>query len=97
MEVKIYETGSAKVLDFMIGFFIIGGLLDSSRRFLSKLMNADFLTAFLIATGLAGLALSIYLYGKRKYMGIGLFFAVVVGPLMVFGTYFLVGLGMSSH
>jgi len=97
MEVKVYETLGGKVLDFLLGFFILGGLFESMPPLFSKLMGPDSLTAILVAAGVVGLALSIYLYKRRKFIGIGFGVATIGGPLAVFLTYLLLGLSMGSR
>ena len=97
MEVKVYETSGGKILDFLLGFFILGGLFDPVLSLCAKAGNSGLMTAMFAASGAAALALTIYLYKKRKFMGIGFGLVAVVGPLIVFLTYLLLGLSMGSH
>jgi hypothetical protein len=97
MEVKVYETLGAKVLDFLLGFIILGGLFESVLPLCAKAGSPGLMTVMFAAAFAAALALSIYLYKRRKFMGIGFGLAAVGGPLIVFLTYLLLGLSMGRH
>jgi len=98
MEGKVYETLGGKILDFLLGFLILGGVFSSVLSLFARGAGSPgLMTAMFAAAGAAALALSIYLYKKRKFMGIGFGLAAVGGPLIVFVTYLLLGLSMGSH
>ncbi|MCX5785923.1 MAG: hypothetical protein NTX59_09565 [Elusimicrobia bacterium] len=83
MEDKIYVTRSSKFFDFLIGFVLIGGIFDLALKFTLPINNYMWVTPLLAAAALGGLMLSMYLYQKRKYMGIGLFSLLVCHVLAV--------------
>ena len=91
MDIKVYDSTSGKVADFLIGFFVLGGSLDLLLRFgLTGIIGSDPSLA-LPALGIAGVLsalLAVYLYGRRKFMGIG-FGAVLIGHLLAVSTYIL--------
>ena len=97
MEVKVYETMGVKILDFLLGFFILGGLFELLLSLCAGAGSPGLMTAMFAAAGAAALALTIYLYKKRKFMGIGFGIVAVGGPLIVFLTYLLLGLSMGRH
>ena len=72
MEEKIYDTKKAKVIDFLIGFFILGGVLDFAVSIVLKTAGYAGMPAVLAGSALAAIALGLLLYQKRRYMGIGL-------------------------
>ena len=96
MEVKVYETSGAKLLDFLLGFFILGGLFNSALILCAKSGSSGLVTVMLPAVCAAAMALAVYLYKKRKFMGIGLGL-VAIGPLIVFLTYMLAAMSMGGH
>ena len=88
MEDKIYVTKSSKFVDFLIGFFLIGGVFDLALKFALLRFNYTWATPVLAAAAFGGLMLSMYLYQKRKYMGIGIF-SLMVCHLLAVSPYLL--------
>jgi hypothetical protein len=105
MERKIYTKPSEKVIDFLIGFLLLPLLVVLINAFSYRLWG--FMKIIRIGyfhpiplfgstiLGLAELALAIYLCIKRKYIGIGLLFTLVVIPLVLLGTCLLILAGMN--
>lgn len=102
MEKKIYEKKSEKVIDFLIGFFLIptffgitiGFVLKAAEYYYKTIPNFcwSWILTFVL---LAELNEVISLYRKRKFIGIGLLFALVVVPLVLLGTCLLIMGGVS--
>jgi hypothetical protein len=91
MEKKVYENKSDKVIDFLIGFFLIPVVFGITSSFVSVLVRHSGSGPFIsIGLFLAELAGAIYLGRKRKYIGIGLLFIFVVLPLVAIGSCLLV-------
>lgn len=88
MEDNIYKTKGSKFIDFLIGFFLIGGAYDLALKFFLKQTGYERVTVSLLVAAAAGLALAAFLYQKRRYLGIGLFSAlaahiVAVSPYLL--------------
>jgi hypothetical protein len=102
MEKKIYENKREKVIDFLIGFlaipwgisllmFLIGSMIS---RF-NKTNYGPIYSILYIVVFLLELIFAIYIGRKRKYIGIGLLFALVIVPLVLLGTCLLIMSGTS--
>jgi len=95
VEKKVYQNKGEKVIDFLIGFFLIPGILSITIWCASIAVGyrnfGRFIPALVLLPELAG---AIYLCLKRKYMGIGWLFALVVVPLVLLGTCLLI-MGLS--
>ena len=104
MEKKVYEKKSEKVIDFLIGFLGIPwgtGLLLSLVGYLTSSLfrpNYNYLpigSILDVVLLVSCLIFAIYLGRKRKYIGIGLLYALVVVPLVLLGTCLLISGGAS--
>lgn len=93
MEEEVRQAWSGKFVDFLIGFFLIGGLSGIALKLAAASAGPDRLVEVLVSAALAGLALSGYLYHKRKYMGIGLFSLLAC---QVFAASMLLGMLLSA-
>ena len=83
-------TGSPLILALACAFITwIGPVSDSQAVRVGTLWFA--------AAGAAALALSICLFKRRKFMGIGFGLVAVFGPLIVFVTYLPPGPSMGGH
>lgn len=91
MEKKIYEKKSEKVIDFLIGFFLIPAFFGITTGFVSATVGyrnfGPLISIFVLLAEIVGV---IYLCRKRKFMGIGLLFALIVVPLVLLGTCLLI-------
>jgi hypothetical protein len=88
MEAHIYQTRGSKVIDFLIGFFLVAGVFEYALKLLLKRTGYTDLTGWMLGAAFAGLALSVFLYQKRRYMGIGFisvmgFHALAVSPYLL--------------
>lgn len=104
MEKKIYEKKSEKVIDFLIGFLAIpwgpGLLLSLAGYLTSSLFRSNYIyspigSILYVVLLVSYLIFAIYLGRKRKYIGIGLLYALVVIPLVLLGTCLLAWGGTS--
>lgn len=91
MEKKIYEKKSDKVIDFLIGFLLMPAFFAITTGFVSAAVgyrnSGSLISTFVLLAELVG---AIYLCRKRKYIGTGLLFALVVVPLVLLGTCLLI-------
>lgn len=90
METKIYQKKSEKIIDFLIGFLlipIVGIVSTYYSLFAASVPNSSFLYTilFMIVFGVE-IVLTICLGVKRKFIGIGLLYALVAVPLVLLGT-----------
>ena len=91
MEKKIYDKKSEKIIDFIIGFILIPVFFGITTNLVSsKVSHGNYGPLVLISVLLIELVGVIYLCRKRKYMGIGLLFTLVVLPLVLLGTCLLI-------
>jgi len=95
MEKKVYKSRREKVIDFLVGFIAIPFFLyfpilvrifpRPGYYYPRGLIFGSVFVWFLF------LALSAYIGFKRKFIGIGLLFSLIVVPLVALGTCFLFG------
>jgi uncharacterized membrane protein len=102
---KIYNKRSERIVDFLLGFFvlpiavnIIALLLTAmvyGLSYLSSGFGAGSVlgTVLPILTWLLTLPFAIYIGIKRKFIGIGLLFAIVIVPLVFLGGCLLISFG----
>lgn len=91
MEKKVYEKKIDKVIDFLIGFLLIPAFFGITTGFVSNVAGYRNLRPLIpVSVLVAELLGAIYLCRKRKYIGIGLLFALVVVPLVFLGTCLLI-------
>lgn len=94
MERKVYEKRSDKVIDFLIGFLLIPAFVGITIWFISILPGFRYFRGVIsLVVFIAEIVAAIYLCRRRKYMGIGLLYALVVVPLVLAGTCFLIFFG----
>lgn len=91
MKTEIYDKKSDKIIDFLIGFFLIPAFLGISSRVVFVLVDNGKVVPFIsLGVLLAELVGAIYLGLRRKYIGIGLLFSFVVVPVVLSGTCLLI-------
>lgn len=85
---KVYTKKSEKAIDFLVGFLAVPVGILSIYYFINPLTSA--LIVFVSIVLILGVIFSICLCFTRKFIRIGLLFAVIVIPvvlsLVVFGT-----------
>lgn len=103
MQKKVYVKRSEKVIDFLIGFFGLPFVITAASSMIGwwasnliKIRDFNYYAAgIFLVVWLLGIGFAIYLGIKRRYIGIGFLFAVVIVPLVLAGTCLLI-FGVSS-
>jgi hypothetical protein len=90
MEKKVYAKRSEKAIDFLLGFFFIPALFSIPFIVLRWVLKFRYYTIISPIVALLEIIFIIYICIKRKYIGIGLLFVLVVVPLAFLGTCLLI-------
>lgn len=83
MKEHVYTTEGSKVIDLLVGFFLFGGLSQPLFRFFLGKANGESPMGLLFVFIFAWVAVAAYLYGKRRYMGIGIIVGLGLSALSV--------------
>lgn len=94
MEKKVYTKKSEKVIDFLIGFFLIPLSIGIPISWVTRFYKYRLIFSWCIF--LLALIFIIYLSIKRRFIKIGLIYFFVVVPLVLAGTCFALIIGLNK-